>query len=54
MSDDEVEGRQVTVKSLGEMSVWNALYELCLTHGYRHIGEIEYRRGVQGLGGLTI
>jgi len=54
MSDDEFESRQVTVKPLGEMSVWNALFGLCLTHGYRHIGEIEYQRGVQGLGGLTI
>jgi hypothetical protein len=27
---------------------------MCLSHGYRHVGEIEYVRGVQGLGGLTI
>jgi hypothetical protein len=54
MSEDEFESRQVTVKPLGEMSVWNAIYGLCLSHGYRHIGEIEYQRGVQGLGGLTI
>lgn len=54
MSDDEFESRQVTVKPLGEMSVWNAIYGLCLSHGYRHIGEIEYQRGVQGLGGLSI
>ena len=54
MSEEEFEERRVTVKPLGEMSVWNALYGLCLTHGYRHIGEIEYQRGVQGLGGLTI
>ncbi len=44
----------MTVKPLGEMSVWNALYGVCLTHGYRHIGEIEYQRGVPGRGGLTI
>ena len=54
MSDDEFESRRVTVKPLGEMSVWDALFGLCLTHGYRHIGGIEYQRGVQGLGGLTI
>ncbi|MEE8337270.1 MAG: DinB family protein [Dehalococcoidia bacterium] len=54
MSDDEFESRRVTVKPLGEMAVWDALFGLCLTHGYRHIGEIEYQRGVQGLGGLTI
>ena len=54
MSGDEFESRRVTVKPLGEMLVWDALFGLCLTHGYRHIGENEYRRGVQGLGGLTI
>jgi hypothetical protein len=54
MSDDDFEARRVTVKPLGEMPVWNALFGLCLTHGYRHIGEIEYQRGVQGLGGLSI
>ena len=54
MSPEEFEERRVTIKPLGEMSLWEGLYGICLTHGYRHVGEIEYNRGVQGLGGLTI
>jgi hypothetical protein len=46
--------RRVTIKPVGEMSLWNGLWGMCLSHGYRHVGEIEYVRGVQGLGGLTI
>lgn len=54
MSPSEFESRKVTIKPLGEMSLWDGLYGVCLSHGYRHVGEIEYVRGVQGLGGLTI
>lgn len=54
MSPEEFEDRRVTIKPVGEMSLWNGLYGMCLSHGYRHVGEIEYVRGVQGLGGLTI
>lgn len=54
MSPAEFEARKVTIKPLGEMSLWDGLYGVCLSHGYRHVGEIEYVRGVQGLGGLTI
>jgi hypothetical protein len=54
MSPEEFETRKVTIKPLGEMSLWNGIYGVCLSHGYRHVGEIEYVRGVQGLGGLTI
>ena len=54
MSPDEFESRTVTIKPLGEMSLWNGLYDICLSHGYRHVGEIEYARGILGLGGLTI
>ncbi|MEX2081408.1 MAG: DinB family protein, partial [Dehalococcoidia bacterium] len=54
MSPEEFETRKVTIKPLGEMSLWDGLYGVCLSHGYRHVGEIEYVRGVQGLGGLTI
>ena len=35
-------------------TVWNGLFGVCLTQGNRHVDEIEYARGVQGLGGLTI
>ena len=54
MSPDEFNSRRVTIKPLGEMSLWEGIYGVCLSHGYRHVGEIEYVRGVQGLGGLTI
>jgi hypothetical protein len=54
MSPAEFDERRVTIKPLGEMSLWDGLYGICLSHGYRHVGEIEYVRGVQGLGGLTI
>ena len=54
MSPEEFEQRTVTIKPLGEMSLWDGVYGVCLSHGYRHVGEIEYVRGVQGLGGLTL
>jgi hypothetical protein len=36
------------------MPLWNALWGVCLSHGFRHVGEIEFVRGLLGLGGLTI
>ncbi len=54
LSPEEFDQRQVTIKPLGPMSLWDGIYGMCLSHGYRHVGEIEYVRGVQGLGGLTI
>jgi hypothetical protein len=50
----EFESRRVTIRPVGEMSLWDGLWGMCLSHGYRHVGEIEFVRGVQGLGGLTI
>lgn len=49
-----MEDVQVTIKPVGEMSLWQGLWGMCLSHGYRHVGEIEFARGIQGLGGLTI
>lgn len=54
LSADEFDARTVTIKPLGEMSLWQALNGVCLSHGYRHAGEIEYARGILGLGGLTV
>ena len=54
MNPEEFEARRVTIKPLPEMSLWDGLFGVGLSHGYRHIGEIEYARGVMGLGGLTI
>ncbi|MBF6599732.1 MAG: DinB family protein [Dehalococcoidia bacterium] len=48
-------GRAVTVKPLGEMSVLDCLSGMCMTHGYRHLGEIEFAKGlVAPRGGSTI
>ena len=54
MDPEGFERRRVTIKPLPEMSLWDGLFGICLSHGYRHVGEIEYARGVIGLGGLTI
>ncbi len=54
MSSSEFDTRRVTIKPLGEMTLWDGIYGIGLSHGYRHVGEIEYVRGVQGLGGLSI
>jgi hypothetical protein len=54
LSQDDLESRRVTIRPMGEMSLWAGLNGMCLSHGYRHVGEIEYARGIQGLGGLTI
>lgn len=45
---------RVTIKPVGEMSLWQGLWGMCLTHGFRHVGEIEHARGLVGLSGLTI
>jgi hypothetical protein len=46
--------RPVTIKPVGEMPLHQALGGMCLTHGYRHLGEIEYARSLLGLKGATI
>jgi hypothetical protein len=51
---EDLDQKRVTIKPMGEMSLWSGLNGMCLSHGYRHVGEIEYARGIQGLGGLTI
>ena len=54
MDPAEFDSTRVTIKPLPEMSLWDGLFGVCLSHGYRHVGEIEYARGIIGLGGLTI
>lgn len=47
--------RQITVKPLGEMSILQCVSGMCMTHGYRHLGEIEFAKGlVAPRGGATI
>jgi hypothetical protein len=40
---------RVTVKPLGEMPAIRALGQVCMTHGFTHLGEIELIRTLQGL-----
>lgn len=54
LTPDESE-RKIVVKPLGEMSIMTAISGLCMTHGYRHLGEIEFAKGlVAAKGGATI
>ena len=54
LSNDDA-GRMVTVKPLGEMTVLDCVSGMCMTHGYRHLGEIEFAKGlVAPRGGATI
>ena len=40
---------------VGEMPILTAISGLCMTHGYRHLGEIEFAKGlVAPKGGATI
>jgi len=52
--DDAYLQQTTTVKPLGEMPVLNAIGNMCLTHGFTHLGEIQHLRGLQGLRGMAI
>jgi hypothetical protein len=49
LDDDALQGKTV-VKPLGEMTVLDAISNMCVSHGFRHLGEVEYIRGLLGLG----
>ena len=51
--NDEALERKTTVKPLGEIRVSDAIGNMCLTHGYTHLGEIQHLRGLQGLRGMA-
>ena len=51
---NDLHSTEVTIKPVPPMSLWQGLFGMCLTHGYRHVGEIEHARGLVGLGGLAI
>jgi len=36
------------------MPVLNAIGNMCLTHGFTHLGEIAHLRGLQGLRGMAV
>ena len=46
---DAMLSKTVTVKPLGEMPAIRALGQVCMTHGFTHLGEIELIRTLQGL-----
>ena len=52
--DEAALAQKVTVKPLGEMPVLNAIGNMCLTHGFTHLGEIAHLRGLQGLRGMAV
>lgn len=49
---DEALQEKTTVKPLGEMPIQNAIGNMCLTHGFTHMGEIAHIRGLLGLKGM--
>jgi hypothetical protein len=53
-ADDELLQQKTTVKPLGEMPIQSAIGNMCLTHGFTHLGEIAHLRGLQGLRGMAI
>lgn len=52
--DDASLQEMTTVKPLGDMPVQNAIGNMCLTHGFTHLGEIQHLRGLMGLRGMAV
>ncbi len=52
--DDAYLEQTVTIKPLGDMKVLNAIGNVCMTHGYTHLGEIQHLRGLMGLRGAPV
>lgn len=52
--DDEFLQTTTTVKPLGDMPIQNAIGNMCLTHGFTHLGEIQHLRGLMGLKGMAV
>ena len=53
-ADDEFLQQKTTVKPLGEMPIQSAIGNMCLTHGFTHLGEIAHLRGLMGLKGMAV
>ena len=47
--DESEFDKSVTVKPLGEMPTIRALGQVCMTHGFTHLGELELIRTLLGL-----
>lgn len=52
--DDNFMQEMTTVKPLGEMPIQSAIGNMCLTHGFTHLGEIQHLRGLMGLRGMAV
>src|SRR3990172_2889474 len=52
--DDAFLAEKTFVKPLGEMPIRNAIGNMCLTHGFTHLGEIQHLRGLLGLRGMAV
>ncbi|MDO8614955.1 MAG: DinB family protein [Dehalococcoidia bacterium] len=53
-ADDAFLLEKTIVKPLGEMPIQNAIGNMCLTHGFTHLGEIAHVRGLLGLRGMAV
>ena len=53
-ADDDLLQQKTTVKPLGEMPIQSAIGNMCLTHGFTHVGEIAHVRGLLGLRGMAV
>jgi uncharacterized damage-inducible protein DinB len=51
MTEERLQER-TTVRPLGEMAIESAIGNMCLTHGFTHLGEIAHLRGLLGLKGM--
>ncbi len=52
--DEDYLEQTVTIKPLGDMKVRNAIGNVCMTHGFTHLGEIQHLRGLMGLRGAAV
>lgn len=52
--DDALLQERTMVKPLGEMAKEAAIGQMCLTHGFTHLGEIQHLRGLMGLKGMAV
>jgi hypothetical protein len=53
LTPEDLQERRVYMKPQGERPLFEPLFITCMVHGYRHVGEVEYARGVIGVGNAT-
>lgn len=52
--DDPYLQEKTSVKPLGDMPIQSAIGNMCLTHGFTHLGETAHVRGLMGLKGMAV